>query len=121
MDNQSLKAFVTVAESGSFSLAAEQLHLTQSAVSKRIANLEHQTGKKLFDRIARQISLTEAGNALLPRAHIYFKNMLQQFRLSMIYPAIPMVFYTSLLAIILGFTAYHQSLKHSRANTLVYT
>ncbi|MGB2105881.1 MAG: LysR family transcriptional regulator [Porticoccaceae bacterium] len=75
MDNQSLKAFVTVAESGSFSLAAEQLHLTQSAVSKRIASLEHQAGKKLFDRIARQVSLTEAGQALLPRA----QHILQEY------------------------------------------
>ena len=75
MDNQSLKAFVTVANCGSFSQAAEQLHLTQSAVSKRIANLEHQTGKKLFDRIARQVSLTEAGNALLPRA----QHILQEY------------------------------------------
>lgn len=75
MDNQSLKAFVTVAESGSFSLTAEQLHLTQSAVSKRIANLEHQVGKKLFDRIARQVSLTEAGQALLPRA----QHILQEY------------------------------------------
>ena len=54
MDNQSLQAFVTVSECASFSLAAERLHLTQSAVSKRIATLEHQAGKKLFDRIARQ-------------------------------------------------------------------
>jgi DNA-binding transcriptional LysR family regulator len=75
MDNQSLKAFVTVAERGSFSLAAEQLHLTQSAVSKRISSLEHQTGKKLFDRIARQVSLTEAGQALLPRA----QHILQEY------------------------------------------
>ena len=75
MDNQSLKAFVTVARYGSFSQAAEQLHLTQSAVSKRIASLEHQTGKKLFDRIARQVTLTEAGNALLPRA----QHILQEY------------------------------------------
>jgi len=75
MDNQSLKAFVTVANCASFSVAAEQLHLTQSAVSKRIASLEHQTGKKLFDRIARQVSLTEAGNALLPRA----QHILQEY------------------------------------------
>lgn len=75
MDNQSLKAFVTVARYGSFSLAAEQLHLTQSAVSKRIASLEHHTGKKLFDRIARQVTLTEAGNALLPRA----QHILQEY------------------------------------------
>lgn len=68
MDNQNLRAFLTVAEHGSFSGAAEKLHLTQSAVSKRIALLEEQVGKKLFDRIARQVSLTEAGHALLPRA-----------------------------------------------------
>ena len=68
MDNQNLKAFVTVANSGSFSESAEQLHLTQSAISKRIAQLEHQIGKKLFDRIARQVTLTEAGTELLPRA-----------------------------------------------------
>ena len=68
MDNQNLRAFLTVAEHGSFSGAADKLHLTQSAVSKRIALLEEQVGKKLFDRIARQVSLTEAGRALLPRA-----------------------------------------------------
>ena len=75
MDNQSLQAFVTVAECSSFSLAAERLHLTQSAVSKRIATLEHQAGKKLFDRIARQVTLTEAGAALLPRA----QHILQEY------------------------------------------
>ena len=74
MDNQSLQAFVGVAEHGSFSEAAEHLHLTQSAVSKRIATLEQQVGKKLFDRIARRVSLTEAGSALLPRA----KHILQE-------------------------------------------
>ena len=74
MDNQSLQAFVSVAEYGSFSEAAERLHLTQSAVSKRIATLEQQVGKKLFDRIARKVSLTEAGSALLPRA----KHILQE-------------------------------------------
>lgn len=68
MDTQSLKAFQAVAETGSFSDAAEQLHLTQPAVSKRIASLEHQLSCRLFDRIGRQVSLTEAGRALLPRA-----------------------------------------------------
>ena len=68
MDNQNLKAFITVANSGSFSESAEQLYLTQSAISKRIAQLEQQIGKKLFDRIARQVTLTEAGTELLPRA-----------------------------------------------------
>lgn len=68
MDTQLLQAFAAVAESGSFSAAAEQLHLTQPAVSKRIALLESQLDCALFDRIGRQIALTEAGRALLPHA-----------------------------------------------------
>ncbi|WP_438767705.1 LysR family transcriptional regulator [Kushneria sp. TE3] len=68
METESLRAFVAVAECGSFSLAAEQIHLTQSAVSKRIATLESQTDARLFDRIGRRIALTEAGHTLLPRA-----------------------------------------------------
>ncbi|ARS54602.1 LysR family transcriptional regulator [Kushneria konosiri] len=68
METESLRAFVAVAECGSFSLAAEQIHLTQSAVSKRIATLESQTDARLFDRIGRRIALTEAGHLLLPRA-----------------------------------------------------
>lgn len=68
MDTQNLKAFMLVAETGSFSLAAEKLHLTQPAVSKRVALLEEQLGADLFDRIGRIISLTEAGQALLPHA-----------------------------------------------------
>lgn len=69
MDAPSLKAFVTVAQFNSFSLAAEQLHLTQPAVTKRIQMLELNTGCKLFDRIGRQVLLTEAGRCLLPNAH----------------------------------------------------
>ena len=68
MDTQNLQAFIEVAESGSFSLAAEKLHLTQPAVSKRIATLESQLDSALFDRINRSIQLTEAGRALLPQA-----------------------------------------------------
>lgn len=68
MDTQNLQAFLLVAESGSFSAAAEQLHLTQPAVSKRVAALELQLERTLFDRIGRTVSLTEAGVALLPHA-----------------------------------------------------
>lgn len=68
MDIQNLRAFIAVAEAGSFSLAAEKLHLTQPAVSKRIAQLEEQLGAALFDRIGRNTSITEAGAALLPHA-----------------------------------------------------
>jgi DNA-binding transcriptional LysR family regulator len=69
METQNLLAFIRVAEAGSFSIAAEQLHLTQPAVSKRVAALEDQLSVRLFDRIGRQIRLTEAGQVLLPNAY----------------------------------------------------
>jgi DNA-binding transcriptional LysR family regulator len=68
MDTHTLSAFLAVAEAKSFSHAAQKLFITQSAVSKRIALLEDQLNQKLFDRIGRKVSLTEAGLALLPRA-----------------------------------------------------
>jgi DNA-binding transcriptional LysR family regulator len=69
VDLANLNAFIAVAETGGFSLAAERLHLTQPAVSKRIAVLESQLDVRLFDRLGREIGLTEAGRALLPRAY----------------------------------------------------
>lgn len=69
MEINELKAFVAVVESGSFSSAAERIHLTQPAISKRIAQLESRINKPLFDRIGHQVQLTEAGNTLLPHAH----------------------------------------------------
>lgn len=68
MDTAALSAFLEVARTASFSQAAEHLHLTQPAVSKRISGLESSLGVSLFDRVGRQISLTEAGRTLLPRA-----------------------------------------------------
>lgn len=68
METQSLSAFIEVAETQSFSKAGEKLHLSQPAVSKRIAALEQQLGAKVFDRVNRSISLTDAGRALLPHA-----------------------------------------------------
>ena len=68
MDHHSLKAFLAVAEKCSFSAAAEYLHLTQPAVSKRIATLEHKLNTLLFHRVGREVLLTTAGNALYPRA-----------------------------------------------------
>lgn len=68
MDIANLRAFLSVAEYGSFSTASDHLFLTQSAISKRVAALESELDASLFDRIGRQITLTEAGRALLPRA-----------------------------------------------------
>ena len=69
MDLNSLNTFIAIAETGSFSEAGERLHLTQPAVSKRIAALEQQLNARLFDRVGREVNLTEAGRALLPRAY----------------------------------------------------
>ena len=68
MNLAELAAFVAVVEHGGFSQAAEQLHLSQPAISKRIALLEARLETRLFDRIGRQVLLTEAGRVLLPRA-----------------------------------------------------
>lgn len=68
MHSSNLQAFIAVATTASFSRAAEQLHLTQPAVSKRVASLEADLHCRLFDRIGHNIQLTEAGRALLPRA-----------------------------------------------------
>lgn len=68
MDFPSLKAFVAVAECRSFSHAAERLFMTQPAVSKRVAALEEDLGIALFDRLGRNIQLTEAGEKFLVSA-----------------------------------------------------
>jgi len=68
MDIAALQSFLAVAESGSFSRAAERVFLTQPAVSKRIAALETQLGTRLFDRIGKRVQLTPAGTALYERA-----------------------------------------------------
>ena len=51
-----LTAFITVADSGSFTRASDQMHLTQSAVSGLIKELESNIGILLFDRTTRQLS-----------------------------------------------------------------
>lgn len=56
-----LKAFTTTARFGSVSRACEALHLTQSAVSKQISELEQMTGVLLFERIRQRLTLTPAG------------------------------------------------------------
>lgn len=69
MDIQGLTAFIAVVELGSFSDAAGRLYITQPAVSKRIRSLENVLKVKLFDRIGRDVILTEAGRALVPSAN----------------------------------------------------
>lgn len=63
-----LRAFVAVAHSGSFTRAAEQLHLTQSSLTATIKQLEQQTGLVLLDRTTRRVLLNAEGERFLPVA-----------------------------------------------------
>jgi DNA-binding transcriptional LysR family regulator len=68
MQLSQITTFLTIAELRSFSLAAEQLHITQPAVSKRIRQLEQSMKTSLFDRIGKRSILTPNGRAFLPHA-----------------------------------------------------
>lgn len=69
LDSRKLLAFTTLARTGSFTLAAHELHLTQSAVSHAIKSLEDELELRLFDRLGRSVKLTPAGVQLLDYAH----------------------------------------------------
>lgn len=63
-----LHIFYTVAERGSFSAAAQSLHMTQPAVTMQVQSLEDYFGTKLLQRSTKRIELTEAGRTLMPFA-----------------------------------------------------
>jgi DNA-binding transcriptional LysR family regulator len=67
VDLRLLRAFVAVSDRGGFSAAAEALHITQPALSRRIGELEAALGLRLFDRTSRRVDLTESGEDLLAR------------------------------------------------------
>lgn len=65
---ESLQAFVAVAESGSFTQAADALFVNQSVVTRRVQALEKELETQLFERSSRHVALTEDGRAFLPYA-----------------------------------------------------
>lgn len=65
-DIGNLQAFESAARHGNFTRAAEELNLTQSAISRQIRDLELQTGLLLFERVRQRVILSEAGARLLP-------------------------------------------------------
>ena len=60
-----MRTFVTVAELGTVSAAAQQLHIAQPALSRQIGDFEQELGLKLFDRVGRRLMLTSDGEQLL--------------------------------------------------------
>ena len=73
LDSQQLRAFVSVADHGSVTRAADAMHLTQSAVSAQIRRLEEQLGCRVFDRTTRSLQLTAQGSVLLSYARSILK------------------------------------------------
>jgi DNA-binding transcriptional LysR family regulator len=63
-----LRTFIAVADTGSFTRAAQRQHLTQSAVSHQIRRLEEQVGRRLLSRTTRSLTVTEDGEELLRHA-----------------------------------------------------
>lgn len=74
---EQLITFSVVAEYGSVSRAAEVLNLSQPAISGQLKTLQEQVGQPLYQRRARGISLTPAGEHLLPYAHAVARNVQQ--------------------------------------------
>ncbi len=68
LDPRLLRAFVAIADAGSFTAAADRLHMTQSTMSQQIARLEEAIGRELVDRAARPVRLTVTGERLLGHA-----------------------------------------------------
>jgi LysR family glycine cleavage system transcriptional activator len=65
-DITNLQAFECAARHGNFTRAAEELNLTQSAISRQIRDLEQQTGLLLFERVRQRVILSDAGTRFLP-------------------------------------------------------
>ena len=75
LDTRQLRAFLMLARRGSFTLAARDLHLTQSAVSHAVKALEAEVGCRLLDRMGKKVLLTQAGEQFLARAGKIFSEM----------------------------------------------
>ncbi|HSZ21022.1 MAG TPA: LysR substrate-binding domain-containing protein [Candidatus Acidoferrum sp.] len=75
MELHQLRYFCAVAETGSFSRAAEQSHVAQPSLSQQILKLEDELGARLFDRLGRTVRLTDLGATFLPRARAVLREL----------------------------------------------
>src|ERR1700760_2024895 len=75
MEIHQLRYVCAIAETGSFSRAAERCQIAQPSLSQQVLKLEKDLGAKLFDRLGRSVRLTEAGRAFLPHARSILEGM----------------------------------------------
>ena len=75
MELQQLRYFCAIADTGSFSRAALQTHVSQPSLSQQIRKLEDELGARLFDRLGRAVRLTELGQAFLPGARAVLRDL----------------------------------------------
>jgi LysR family hydrogen peroxide-inducible transcriptional activator len=75
MELHQLRYFCAIADSGSFSRAAQQTHVSQPSLSQQIRKLEDELGARLFDRLGRTVRLTELGRGFLPRARAILRDL----------------------------------------------
>jgi LysR family transcriptional regulator, hydrogen peroxide-inducible genes activator len=75
MELHQLRYFCAVTDTGSFSRAAEQSHVSQPSLSQQILKLEDELGARLFDRLGRSVRLTELGKTFLPRARAVLREL----------------------------------------------
>jgi LysR family transcriptional regulator, hydrogen peroxide-inducible genes activator len=75
MELHQLRYFCAVADTGSFSRAADQSHVSQPSLSQQILKLEDELGARLFDRLGRSIRLTDVGKTFLPRARAVLREL----------------------------------------------
>ena len=76
LDSRQLRAFLMLARMGSFTKAAKELHLTQSAVSHAMKALEEDVGCRLLDRVGKKVLLTQAGEQFFQRVDKIFGEMI---------------------------------------------
>jgi LysR family hydrogen peroxide-inducible transcriptional activator len=75
MEFHQLRYVCAIAETGSFSRAAERCQVAQPSLSQQVLKLEEDLGVKLFDRLGRSLRITEAGRAFLPHARSILHQM----------------------------------------------
>lgn len=75
MEIHQLRYVCAIAETGSFSRAAERCQVAQPSLSQQVLKLEEDLGSRLFDRLGRSVRLTEAGRAFLPHARSILSQM----------------------------------------------